>query len=137
VGSEPAAARLRALAESPAQSPCTRARAASFLLDLGNAEQLTPCLDFLRRNGGHAEDDKRDPWSRCDETQLEVTASLERFAFRHAEAFRPVVDLLYEVRHEKHFNSKPVRERAGHAVRALTGVEGFPEFDAWLALRGG
>ena len=106
-----------------AQSPCTRATAAAALLDLDCAELLPACLDFLGRNGGHAERDLRDPFGRSNEAQLEMVSALERFAARHPESLQPIVDCLHAVAGEGCGNPPFIQERAGRAARALSRTE--------------
>jgi hypothetical protein len=135
LGAAEASQKLGELATDAGQSPCARARARASLLDLDEPSSLIECIHFLERNGGHAEQDPRDPFGVANEVQLATVEALERYALRHAASLLPVVDTLHAIRREKHGNPRPVVDRAGRAVRTLTRTERYSEYDTWRAQR--
>ena len=94
LGAAETVAMLRTIAAGAVRSPCTRACAAASLLDHDDEALVGAALDFLRRNGCHAEKDARDPWVRCEATQETVIAALEGFASGHPGELLPIVDCL-------------------------------------------
>lgn len=130
-----AAAHLQAIVADPGMSPCTRGHAATVLLELGDGRYLEQCLAFVR-SGGKLPDgglDPRDGLARRNERLVATVQLLERYATPHPGVLLPILDVLDPLRRGPR---SPAQGEAREAVRRLTGIERYAEYDAWRAAPG-